>query len=429
MTSEVVIGNGFGVVLCADTATTRGKRRTYDGARKLIGVPSPHRLGILHSGIVTLHGLPYETLLENWIHSLPPQRLLRLSDYAESFREYLVKSIPEYCDDDQRIKEFLSDWWRRVGRTWEWLQNAGKDSDADIRDYFSGLVGKFDDDDVRSGERWSARVWDVLGRNGRRNPVEIECREKDCSEMWHSSIEGIIDHFFDDVTSSETREVIYQWAKIFLGLYHPCDYSATVAFAGYGERDIVPAVIEMRIEAMMLDRLFGWVNDVESAERTSSGFAFLRTFGQDNEIVRFIREVGLDPHYHQEVVRGSLSKFETGHRPEGKVGEAGSAEEEDVRQSSGTYDFDRAGHEISRELEDVAENNIEHALESLAGMNLRNLSMIAERLVSLQSLSLDLLGQLPTVGGKLVTAVVTLQHGFMTYSASGDPEGIATHVH
>ena len=117
----------------------------------------------------------------------------------------------------------------------------------------------------------------------------------------------------------------------------------------------------------MLDRLFESVNDVESAERTSSGFAFIRTFGQDNEIVRFIREVGLDPHYHQEVVRGSLSKFEAGHRPEGKVGEAGSAEEQDVRQSSRTYDFDRAGHEIARELEDVAENNIERALESLRG--------------------------------------------------------------
>lgn len=413
MTSEIVIGNGFGLVLCADTATTRGRTRTYDGARKLIGLPMPHRIGVLHAGMVTFHGVPYETLLENWIHALPAQRFARLSDYAESFSDYLKECVSTFLSDTEASSEYLRVWRHRLWKMWSYLRDNDLLSDAEIAEYFSHLVDKYSEDDINHGRNFANAVFDAVGRGSRRNLLEAECVEAKCNDLTHSSLEGAVDRYFAETASPATLDLIYRWVRYFSGLMHPCDSddSATIVFAGFAEKDALPALVEISVEAVFLGRLFADQERMERAQRNPGGFTLFRTFGQSNEIWRFIREAGLNPHYHEQVVKSSFSNLE---------GESHEAVEEEEHNGNPLSDPDerigRVHSEITDELRRLADENIGSAMSSFASMNLMNLAAIANRLVLLQNLSLDLRGELPTVGGSLVTATVTLQHGFSIYS-------------
>lgn len=405
MTAEIVIGNGFGLVLCADTATTRQQERTYDGARKLIGLPLPHRIGVLHAGMVTFHGVPFETLVENWLHGLPSQRFARVSDYADSFREYLSEAVPTYLSETEIAREYLLDWRERLHQTAEYLRENNQFTDEGLSSYFTQLVEEYDDEDKQRGGKFAAAVFEVLGEGSRRNPLESECLDSGCSNLLHSSLEGLARLNFQEVASDATLKIIFTWIKLFSGLMHPCfsKSTATIVFAGYGEKDALPALIEMQIEAYSFGRLFSQTHNVRQAIRRGSGFVLFDTFGQSDEIWRFIREAGLSPHYHQTVVRNSLSQYDS-------LDQHSEVNELDEKMESN--DFGKMSEEITHELEQVAERNIYTALASLASMNLKNLGTMAQRLVLLQNLSLDLRGELPTVGAELVTATVTLQHGF-----------------
>jgi hypothetical protein len=414
MTAEIVIGNGFGVVLCADTATTRRGERTYDGARKLIGLPLPHRIGVLHAGMVTFHGLPFETLVENWLHGLPNQRLPRIADYAESFSDYLCEAVPTYMSEVDIARDYLHDWRHRLLRTADYLKDTDSFNEQSIHQYFTDLIDEYNQEDIKRGERFAAKVFEALGAGSRRNPLEAECVEYGCPDLSHSSLEGIAHIFFGEVASPETLDLIARWMKLFSGLHHPCDSSsmATIVLAGYADRDALPTLVQIDIEAFAFGRLFSFTRATKHANRQGAGFVLLETFGQSDEIHRFIREAGLSPHYHQEVVKNSFSQFSQidSHAVENSGPEMTS----DVDDNSNGPDghMSRLGEEISHELEQVAERNTGTALSSLSSMNLKNLATMAERLVSLQNLALDLRGELPTVGAELVTATVTLQHGF-----------------
>ena len=69
MTSQLILLNGFGVALASDSAMTLGNKRTYETAEKVIPLPAPHRIAVLHSGSVTIHGMPYSVLVNEWANT------------------------------------------------------------------------------------------------------------------------------------------------------------------------------------------------------------------------------------------------------------------------------------------------------------------------------------------------------------------------
>jgi len=431
LTSEVVLGNGFGVVLCADSFTTRGDRRTYDGARKIIGLEEPHRVGVLHSNAVNFHGVPYETLLENWLHGLPDQRFATMIEYAESFASYLSDSMSLFMDDTQSAREYLQDWRRRLHRTWRFLKDNGSLDDGDVREYFEKLIADYSTEDRQAASNYAGKVLDALGRGSRRNLLEMECHEQGCNDSSHSSLEGVVDHFFADEVAEDVLKLIYDWVRLFSGLMHPTDADATLVFVGYAGKDALPSLVEIRFEAIFLGRLFYFMEDNRRADREGSGFALFATYGQSNEIWRFIREAGLNPHYSDHIVAEKFSKFkDSPNDPQNDFESVASGEyfgtetaTESVSAPSGSFNHvEDLQSQISGELEQVARRNIRDSLASFASMNLKNLSSIAQRFVQLQNLSLDLRGELPTVGGPLMTAVITPQHGFVMLP--GGPEDI-----
>ena len=112
MTSQLVLGNGFGVGMASDSAVTlvssEKPDRTYETAEKIFPLPMPHRLAMLTSGASLLHGLPFDVLLKEWIRSLGDARESQLRSvelYRESFLSWLRDNLDRWATSERRDEE------------------------------------------------------------------------------------------------------------------------------------------------------------------------------------------------------------------------------------------------------------------------------------------------------------------------------------
>ena len=121
MTSQVILGNGFGIAIASDSAVTMGNRRTYDTSEKIYPLPRPHSVAVLHSGNVLFHGMPYSTIIDGWIDSLGDHQLRFLDAYVENFRKFLVEEMSGWCDTEQQSSDYVFNMDGEFERIWNRL--------------------------------------------------------------------------------------------------------------------------------------------------------------------------------------------------------------------------------------------------------------------------------------------------------------------
>ena len=408
MTAEVVIGNGFGVVVASDDATTSANRRTYEGANKIIGLPLPHSLAVLHTGRVLLHGVPFSTFVNNWITSLPPKSLNKVEDYVESFTTFVKDQIEDYSSSVEIARTYIADWQERVRDVYYWLYNSGSLDPESIKSHFKSQVESWGGDLTQNQRDFGSRVFALLGEGTRHNLLEDDCRSSGCPELDHSSIEGVIRHWFADETDEEGVTYALEWAKLFLSKFHPSTGRNIITFVGYGAKDFLPVCDSHDFEGVILDRLFQRGFRHAKAEWTQSGYVLFETFGQRDEITRFVREAGLDADYSSQIVADRVEKLKVASTPS-----AGQNQDMELDDSpSGKSPYETIASEIASGLSDATSRNEFETRSALAGMNLRTCASIAARLIHIQNLALDLRNELPTVGSEVQVAVITKANGF-----------------
>jgi len=415
MTSEVVLANGFGVVVAADTATTTGGKRTYDGAIKLQGLAQPHAIAVLHAGSVLIHGIPYQTHIENWSRSLPDKAFNKVAEYALSFKAFLKESIADNQPEQDLLRDYLGDFEERVHRIRHALDYDDALTAGGITKYFDRRLERYGKKAQRKQNPFSEAIFLELGLNSPKNSLEEECRNEGCPDLRHSSIEGVIEKILGEFLDDRSRKACMEWVKLWLGDFYPTSKSATVIFTGYGQKDFVPACISLNIEAMVLDRLFCLEGDAMTARRfrANGGYSLLATYGMDDEISRFLKEAGLHSQYPHSVVSDSLRDFQATDQSSNDSDRPQSPDQESTPQEPSTREqLTRAEAEINMNLAEIEDNNMLRFQSVISGMNLKNLGSIATRLVQLQNLALDLRGELPVVGANVVLGVVTKTDGF-----------------
>jgi hypothetical protein len=413
MTAEIIIGNAGGLVVAADTTTTSGRIRTYEGAVKVVGLDPPHSVAILHGGPVLLHGVPFLTLIENWAQSLPNKAFNRVRDYAESFSNFVGESIEENIPEIDWLRDWVFQWRGFVGHIYDELRQMGELNPKGVDRYFKARLARFESGERFTDPELTEIVYQRLGKGQELNPLEAECRTDGCVNDKYASIEGVLESFFGKFFTEKSRKTAQKFARAWIGAYHPAPCSATLVFAGYGEKDFVPASSSVNIEAYAFGRLFGSEGHHASAQRIhpSGGFALIESYGQDREILRFINQAGLSPHFSQGAVKDAIQGIS---RESAKTAEAQGANTT-KESGGGTSEADPlrlAEAEITLSLAEIEGRNLSHVRMSLSTMNLSNLVSVAYRLLGLANLAQDLHNELPTVGSDIVVATVTKTGGF-----------------
>jgi len=413
MTSQLVLGNGFGLALASDSAQTGGTEpRTYEAAEKVHPLEPPHRLAVLTAGHVHFLGMPISVLVNEWKDSLG-KRSRSVEGYRESFLAWLDDNLDNWTNHRQRDDEAFD---AAVGQIRHLhhsvLSTAIRGTQesqqpelalAALRSHNEDLARRpgFDPNLLRMADDF----FDRWNREGDEDPPR-------------PALFDLLEMHFDDVPrSEEIDKEIHEFLRLVVAGGHRFPSHATnqLVFVGYGDKDLVPAVSCVDLRGALGDNAVRHLWGDQAASRHGSSYALIVPLAQYDTIDLILR--GHNPRLLREAAQATIerSRGAIGEPVKGEDGSGDTVSSDTVEnEANAPKSFTEAGFEMFRdEAEELSqERNVGPALRTIAGIPLASLAGIAGSLVSAQNLVQNIRGELPTVGGNIDIATITLDEGF-----------------
>jgi hypothetical protein len=395
MTSQLILLNGFGVAVASDSVVTMGgTQRTYDTAEKVIPLSFPHRMAVLHSGSVRLHGLPYSVLVAEWASTLGEVPLRSVDQYRSSFISWL-ESNHQWFSKEVEFNDFLKQLGDAYSKLRKMMLSAATDEEDDreveikVLDAITAWrddLREYDAFDSAS-DSWVETIWRLR---------ESEIRER-------------FEYWFDDVVrSEEIDEVLLDYTKCFIrqGQF---SNRATLAFVGYGREEILPAWANVLVAAFLEAELLFIQGESLNGDPTSSPHWGICPLGQQSAINLFLR--GTE--------QGSINRAR---RAAHRVVEASrQALLENVPDSSASAtikeNFEKMQLEIQSSIDEEVwdysnEEFVQPLRQAISALPVADLAAVAKSLVELQALRQTTTAELGTVGGPIDVATISRDEGF-----------------
>jgi hypothetical protein len=397
MTSQLILGNAQGVAIASDSAVTLGGgRRTLDTAEKIFPLPRPHRIAVLHSGSVTVHGLPYLLLLNEWLTTLDDAPLATVEAYRDHFLQWFGDNLQWLAPE-------------RMTREWIWLLG---DRFEVIRD---SVLEAVREDALGLGPERAAladvRAW----AEGLPTFVTFENTDDEWLSGVHESlaeqVDEIFEYWFDDIPrSDEIDGHLRAYATEFYRRSGPWDRTATLAFVGFGESQVLPAYSVSQIGGVLGGRVLYRHGSSFACSSDGDPIFTIQPLGQTAAIDLFLRGVeGRTVDIATDAAQSELKVLRQ--EIEQMVDDS----------ATRTMEFDRAFTEteqrMARSINDRVWDNSENRFVAplryaIAGLPTATLADVARSLVELQALRQTTTAEQSTVGGPIDVAVISRSGGF-----------------
>lgn len=392
MTSQLILANGHGIAIASDSAVTMGNRRTFETSEKVYPLPMPHRLAVMHSGNVMFHGLPFGTIINEWILSLGEVRLRSVQLYVENFNSWLLDNYLNWTVDSDLCWDLLNAFNLDFERIWNRMKRLedpmNSESIADIWNAEIEGAEKFED----------------------ATPISKRIAESEFERLWHpgnfdqdTCIQKHFDFWFDDVAQSEEILLLAQrYVRASIESRYPGSNKsvAQLIFVGYGSNELRPTQSSLRTFGAISQLLYTIFTNSRSAERQGYGIYLIKAAGQFDAIDLF------------------FTGYESGFVEATKTAVSRALESVDVKESEQSEDgagspINSIGSLIESSFQDYSESTKLIGLRrTVAGMPLASLVRTAKDLIGVQRLSLEIAGELQTVGGQIDVGTITLKDGF-----------------
>lgn len=395
MTSQLILLNGFGVALASDSAMTLGNKRTYETAEKVIPLPAPHRIAVLHSGSVTIHGMPYSVLVNEWANTLGTTPLRTVALYRHNFLSWLNDNhdwvTPGRATEDfmYQLKDIYHIIWKKIKDSVDVdapelvQQERCLSIFTEYTDTYSSFTSL-----THSEDDWTTKAYAI-----------IQTEVTDSQNYW-----------FDDIPmNEEINNQINTFTRLYLERGHFLN-RAGLAFAGFGEKQLLPSYANVNIGGIMNESLLYEHDGELSAEPGESGYFGICPIGQKDSIDLVLK--GLDYRLvgiaTDAVVKSFFQPSDgTNNQPENEKTEAEPEVEVDPEFSQKIYTA------IEESFEMWSENKYVRGLRSaIASLPVASLATVARSLIEVQSLSQTITGEMGTVGGPIDVATISREHGF-----------------
>ena len=394
MTSQMILMNGFGVALASDSARTFGRQRTYETAEKLIPLPSPHRLAVLHSGSVNIHGMPYSVLVNEWAASLGATKLRTVALYRQNFLSWL-SDYHEWVSPKRSTDDFIG----QLGALYRDIWNEIKKMEENL--------GSSEDPIQRCLDIWHDKAnmlseWPLLAHY-----------EGDWTNNTYRTLKDRIDrardYWFDDIPMNDAiSEQIEIVSRLYLERGHHLERSE-LAFVGYGEKQLLPSYALVEISGFVNDSLlYEMTREMIAPDLESGNFFAICPIGQSGAIDRFL--LGVDYSTVDVAAGAAMDKF---------VKHAHGIDQDEP------FDSSTPLSEAERALGDAVSSAIDQAFRTwsdkhfkqplfgvIAALPLASLATAARSLIEIQSLSQTITGEMGTVGGPIDVAMISRENGF-----------------
>ena len=397
MTSQLILANGHGIALASDSAVTMGYRRTFETSEKIYPLPMPHRLAVLHSGNVMFHGLPFGTIINEWILSLGQVRLRSVHLYSDNFNSWLLDNYLTWTDDNDLCLDALQAFYYDFERIWNRMKRLENQMDEES-------IANIWRDEINSAEKFEP---DPASPNARKI-AEAEFKRLWQSEHFESwSIQKSFEHWFDDVAhSEEILGLAQRYVRASIETRYPGSNRSfsQLIFVGFGINDLKPVCTSLVTYGAITGLMYTLDKGYSIAQREGAGVYLIKPSGQYDAIDLFFRgyESGFIEATKTAVSR-ALEKVEV--------------KEVETDESVPDNPMNSISSLIENSFRDYSESTKLAGLRrTVAGMPLASLVRTAKHLIGIQRLSLEIAGELQTVGGQVDVGTITLKDGFVWIS-------------
>ena len=385
MTAEVAIMNTKGIALAADSAVTLGgSGKIYNSADKLFALSKYHPVGIMIYGSGRVMDIDWETIIKSYRDFLGNKFFDKLTDYEGDFINYLVK-FPYYTED-QKLDYFKSRCSEVFSNVMNWfLDDIHVEFDGKEDIELSQIENAFDTTLKNIKEKITG--WDD------EKHIKLDV---DFIDSNRKAIDEVTDYFFEDfhLTENQKNELI----SILKIESQKCgwveDYSGIV-IAGFGEREIFPAVCEFKISGILGNSLIYFGRHIRQigGDLISS----ICPFSQVDIVYQFAK--GIAPDFYTAILE-KVDKILTSLTP--------------LMNDPDGNKTDAITKLLTEYIDNFMDINYKDPiLDIVSGMQKNELVSMAEAMVNLTALKRHVSDDEESVGGPIDVALITKGDGFI----------------
>jgi len=401
MTAEIAVLNKSAVVLAADSAVTIGSgtgAKIYNSANKIFEIGRQNPIGLMIYNRMDFMGLPLEVLAKEFRRTRAEKSYETVAQCKDDFFQFLSKEVD---------RSDLDELGNLASVTYSLLDYLAREFDYDLRDDIeaTGKVLKSRFNNILKGvlDREIGKLKGFPKAAGFKQIVLSEAEKDQVTKIG----EQVFKNFKLNVTS---KGLLNRLVALTIERQALSNLFTGMVFAGFGERELCPTLIHLKIDGILKGKLKKVEQNVVDIGRNGSPAEVLG-FAQDDMVQSFVN--GVDPMFRQyssmllrEAVEASAKLVLT---PIVK----------DPKQTAQVLgglsrNFDQLTFDLSKKADSWVDRNFTQDVKDMVkSMPKEDLANLAESLIEITSLKRKVTRDRETVGGDVDVAVISRSEGLI----------------
>jgi len=384
MTAEVAIMNTKGIGLAADSAVTPGAGKVYNTADKLFALSKYHPVGIMIYSSAMIMGIEWEIIIKNYRDSLGKKSFDKLSDYAGDFIKSLAK-FPYFTPE--KMIEYLESMCLDVfSKILSWF----------LRDLHAEFDGKENIELAQIDAVFNTSLKNIKEKIKKvedEKVIKVDTKYIDSNTETINKMLGVV---FEDYKLSKKQ--IAEITGILKMNFQKCGWMENytgIVIAGYGEREIFPALCDFKVSGKLGNSLIYFEYDMDQIDTDHT--ATICPFAQTGMVHQFAR--GISPDF-KDAITEKVDVILDSLRPLIK----------DFDEEK-TSSLSKLLTEYMGDFSDIVYKD--PVVDSVACMEKSELTSMAEAMVNLTALKRHVSTDEESVGGPIDVALITKGEGFI----------------
>jgi len=280
MTAEVALLNKTSVVLAADSAmtvagsTTKGSTKIYPGD-KLFALTKHHPVGVMIYHSDEFMGVPWETLIKMYRHSLGSKSRASVAAYVDDLLAFISKE--PFTNDERDLENLL----RMARGAFAVVLDSTELADDSTGGDDALLL------EVIEQQRAVVARWDE-------SPSMAEIDAAQVVVDAHDHLDGLIDRMFGNLVTPPVREALGGLVEDLIRSSITTPNHSGVVVAGFGEDEFFPTLVHVTTEGIIAGTLKHDVRRTVDIARDGTS-AQIVPFAQTEMVTRFME--GVDPEF------------------------------------------------------------------------------------------------------------------------------------
>jgi len=399
MTAEAAVLNKMGIALAADSAVTIGDK-VYNSVNKLFTLSKYHPIAIMIYGRANILGIPWETIIKTFRKQISKTKFETLREYSVEFNNFLKKELFSQKLQEKYLGELTYDLFKVIQNEIDShildLKESGKTIDlseeikivndklVEIKDYFDSTTNLE-----------SFRI--------RKNSLIKALSSVISKQIFGDNIADEFKNIFESILVNRLKKDYFS------------DSSSGIVFAGFGEKEIFPKLIEYKTDGFFFNKLR--YKQVRFREITDDSNAVVIPFAQSDVMTTFV--TGIDPNLEKYFI-GFLEQSYLNIYPKRYLKTISDRLKLSKRQTKTIEsEIENLSKKSLNECKDKLaiykrNKNITPLIDAVSVLPKDELASMAESLVNLTSLKRKMMiNQAETVGGPIDVAIISKGDGFV----------------